>query len=131
MGHDLSVLTFVPNSHELRNDDDDFIVWIPPNISDRQELFSILDHEFKFPYFGRNWDALYDLLRDFFWIQKRRIVMVHEDLPIQLGDKDLRTYLEILIDAIKDWKPEDNHELIVVFPLKYRETVREILSGIA
>ena len=55
-------------------------------------------------------------------------MIIHHDLPIDLGEKDLRIYLQILRDAAKDWKPEENHELIVVFLSKYRETIRGLLN---
>ncbi len=32
-------------------------------------------------YFGFNWDALSDCLRDFDWIEKKEIVLVHKELP--------------------------------------------------
>ncbi len=111
MGYDLSALTFVPDLHDFGEHNEDVVTRIPSHISDRSELFDILARDLDFPdYFGRNWDALYDLLCDFSWIQQRRIVIIHHDLPIDLGEKDSRIYLQILRDAAKDWKPEENHE---------------------
>lgn len=114
----------------LSNDDYNRISWIPLNIPDRQTLFNILAHDLDFPqYFGHNWDALYDFLCDLSWIPERRIIIIHEGLPSQLTYSELRTYLELLIDAVKNWKPEENHELEVVFPLDSRLRVREILKA--
>ncbi len=73
---------------------DDWIVQVPPNIAGWQELFDILAQNLDFlDYFGRNWDTLYDLLCDLSWIQQRQIVMIHNDLPVLLGEKDVRKYL--------------------------------------
>jgi hypothetical protein len=65
-------------------------------------------------YFGENWNALFDCLRDFHWVDKRRIVLVHDDVPDIPAD-DLRVYLEILRDAVTDWRAGEPHELVVVF----------------
>ena len=129
MEHDLAVLQFVPDLDEISNNGYDRIAWISPKISDRQTLFNVLARDLDFPqYFGYNWDALYDLLCDLSWISQRRVVIIHEGLPFQLADKELRTYLELLIDAVKSWGPKENHELAVIFPLNTQERVREILK---
>jgi RNAse (barnase) inhibitor barstar len=48
------------------------------NINSKEELLKELNIKLKFPYFGFNWDALYDLLRDFHWIDQKGIILVHE-----------------------------------------------------
>src|SRR5258708_31251745 len=123
MIQDVSRLTFV--SHP-----DDFIARVPVGIADRQELFRALANELKFPaYFGRNWDALEELLRDFSWISSQRIVLVHDELPVQMGVDTLKIYLAILINSVKDWKPGEEHEFVVVFPTAYREQIQQILQN--
>ncbi len=94
----------------------DFIARIPRGVSSREALFDVLSRELRLPsYFGRNWDALSDSLRDLSWITKRRVVLIHDELP-KLGDEDLANYLAVLVDAARDWKPDEAHELVVVFP---------------
>jgi len=66
-------------------------------------------------YFGGNWDALDECLKDFHWIEEQEIMIVHDDLP-SLTDSDLKIYLEILNDAIKDWEQNKTHNLRVIFP---------------
>ncbi len=91
-------------------------------------MFSALAKELEFPaYFGWNWNALDELLRDFSWIPSKRIVLVHDELPVQMGEDNLKVYLAILIDSVKDWKPGEEHELVVVFPTAYREQIQQIL----
>jgi RNAse (barnase) inhibitor barstar len=129
MRHDVSAFTFVIDPSQFASNRNDFVAWVPPDISSRQALFDTLARELKFPdYFGQNWDALDELLRDFWWVKQRRIVIVHLGLPTQLGEDNLRVYLEILMSDVKDWKPGDEHELVVVFPLSCRETIQGILQ---
>src|SRR5579872_5652713 len=125
MEHDLAALQFVPDLYKISNHGDDRIAWIPLKIPDRQTLFNVLAHDLDFPqYFGQNWDASYDLLCDLSWISQRRVVIIHEDLPFQLTEKELRTYLELLIDVVKCWGPKENHELAVIFPLSSQKKVK-------
>ncbi len=127
---DVSGLTFVSHPDKFIARDDDFIARVPVGIADRQALFRALAKELKFPaYFGRNWDALDELLRDFSWIPSKRIVVVHDELPVQMGEDNLKIYLTILIDSVKDWKPGEEHELVVVFPTAYREQIQQILQN--
>jgi RNAse (barnase) inhibitor barstar len=127
--NDLSTLTFVPNSQEFRGNEDDFLVHIPRNIADRQELFDAFVNGLHLPgYFGQNWDALEEVCRDFSWVKSRRIIILHEDLP-QFGEDDLRVYLDILMNCVQDWKPGEEHELVVVFPSACREVIRRIVQA--
>ncbi len=129
MEHDLAALQFVPDLYQISNNGYNRSAWIPLKIPDRQTLFSILARDLDFPqYFGHNWDALYDLLCDLSWIPQRRVVIIHEGLSSQLTDQELGTYLKILIDAVKSWGPNENHELAAIFPSSSQERVRELLK---
>ena len=66
-------------------------------------------------YFGLNWDALSECLRDFHWITEKGIVLVHDELPA-IDEASLQTYLNIIIDAVNDWKEGEEHYLEIVFP---------------
>ncbi len=110
---------------------DDFTLTVHRDIQTKDSLLSCYAEQGHFPdYFGRNWDALLDCLRDFSWIKQRRIIIVHEDLPLANHREVLHAYLGILETAVKDWseprggrfvEPPDHwrfveHELVVVFP---------------
>ena len=84
-------------------------------ICNKNELFEQLQEKLLLPdYFGYNWDALYDCLRDFHWIKQKKIALVHDDLPI-LDESELKTYLDVLMDAVLDWNEYEEHSLEVVF----------------
>jgi hypothetical protein len=66
-------------------------------------------------YFGANWDAFDEGLRDLSWISEHRVVLYHRAVPLEASPKDQRTYIEVLASAVRNWKPGEAHELIVVF----------------
>ncbi|MBW3570984.1 MAG: barstar family protein [Gemmatimonadetes bacterium] len=93
------------------------IVHMPSDVAGKRELLEYMAERLDFPaYFGYNWDALSDCLKDLAWVQERRVVLVHASLPRRLGEADLKTYLDVLADAVLDWRESgEAHELIVVF----------------
>lgn len=116
-----------------------FVVKIPVGVSSKSALLAVFARAGKFPgYFGGNWDAFLDCLRDFEWIQEKKIVIAHDDLPLISVPTECRTYLEILRDAVDDWsRPSSRphvekgfpaHELRVIFPAHVQSTVSELLS---
>lgn len=105
----------------------DLIAHLPSGLTDRDSLFDVLASAMAFPYFGRNWDALFDLLQDFSWLPNRRIILIHNDVPA-LGAESLRLYLDVLSDSVQGWKPGEDHELIVVFPTNAREIIRGVMK---
>src|SRR5262245_23618135 len=94
------------------------IVRIPARIPDKHQLLETLARGLEFPsYFGWNWDALDECLRDLSWIQQpRQIVLMHEDIPFQAGSDNRAIYLDILKEAVATWGPNQAHELFVMFP---------------
>ena len=109
--------------------EDTFEVQVPWSIRDANELLRVLWAALRLPgYFGFNWDALDECLRDFHWIAERRIVLVHTDLPMSLDVQELTTYLNILADAIGTWAVDDSHEFVVVFPEEVQPIVTRIFN---
>lgn len=106
-----------------------FYARIDPETSLADELLRSLYYILWFPgYFGFNWDALYDCLRDLSWIPCKKVVLVHESLP-KLNDEDLRVYLEVLRDSVLDWHPGEDHVLEVNFRSRDECVIRSILNG--
>lgn len=123
-----SGLTFVENSHDIHFGDDVLLAWIPQTITDQQALFQFLSKQLHFPeYFGYNWDALSDMLRDLSWVSTRRVAIAHDGLP-SLEEAALRMYIETLMNSVEDWKPGDAHELLALFPLSCKNLVQDILE---
>jgi RNAse (barnase) inhibitor barstar len=97
-------------------------------VSSKIDLLKQISFSLKFPeYFGLNWDALYDCLRDFHWLSQHRIIIVHDDIP-HLDDQALNIYISVLYDAINDWKEGEEHELDVVFPKQYEQKIESLIT---
>jgi RNAse (barnase) inhibitor barstar len=95
--------------------EDALVGFVPKHVSTVDDLLQGVADVLSFPsYFGRNWNALYDCLRDFHWTEKKNIFLIHSELP-QLMERDLKIYLEILRDAAADWKSDEPHAFGVIF----------------
>jgi RNAse (barnase) inhibitor barstar len=107
---------------------DAYVAHVPANIANKEELMRSLYESLQLPgYFGFNWDALSDCLRDFHWLEPRTVALVHADLP-QLPPSERRTYLEVLAEAVDSWKPGEEHSFRVVFP---RAAEAEVIAALA
>ncbi len=95
-----------------------------------RELLDILDAQLGFPdYFGVNWDAFDEVIRNLEWLEPYQVVIVHEDIPLVEDRAEAKIYLSILFSAIEHWDMQDNHELIVCFPAECKEQVEQIRTG--
>jgi RNAse (barnase) inhibitor barstar len=124
---ELEKFLFVDAFEELGHQDV-FVGLVPSGIASSKGLLEAVEAALLFPsYFGCNWNALYDCLRDFEWLSQRTIVLVHCELP-QLSAEELKTYLEVLRDAAEDWQADEAHELRIAFPIKAKSEVILLLS---
>lgn len=107
---------------------DAWVVKMPTSITTKSDLLEAFYEKFKFPeYFGFNWDALFDCLRDLSWIKEYLVVIIHRDLPL-LSLDEMRKYFFLLSDAITTWGPDDDHQLEVVFHESLKEKVIDIFK---
>jgi hypothetical protein len=103
-------------------------VTVPPGVMTEQELMQQLDERLKFPaYFGGNWDAVEECLRDLSWLPGGAVVLRHEDIPLE-GTRSGTVYLEILAGALAKHGDCGTHRLIVVFPAWLRPRVEAVLN---
>lgn len=108
--------------------EDALVGFVPKHLSTAFDLLQGVADALSFPaYFGRNWSALYDCLRDFHWTEKRNVFLVHSDLP-QLDGRDLKAYLEVLRDAVEDWGPGESHAFTVIFDRSIELAVMNALN---
>jgi hypothetical protein len=108
---------------------DIFQALLPACIKTEETLFKAYRQKLKLPdYFGDNWNALEDVLRDLWWISCYRVIIIHQDLP-PLPPESLSIYLDVLSNCVISWKPGEQHQLLVFFPPNVQEAIRAIANG--
>jgi len=89
----------------LRDPADCFVIRVPAGLRKRSDLYDALALAGQFPaWFGHNWDALSDCLQDFSWVRQPQIAVIHDDVPLQHQLEVCRTYLQILLESVQDWR---------------------------
>jgi hypothetical protein len=102
---------------------------VPAGITTKEALMDALQSALRFPeYFGGNWDALEECVRDLSWLPEGDVVLLNEDLPLSNKGADLVIYLSILCNAIDKWDAAKERKLLVVFPPGAEEIVRDLLG---
>lgn len=96
------------------------VVQLGGRLRRKSDLLRSLAKGLKFPkYFGWNWDALEECLRDLSWLGDREcIVLVHKHVPLS-DDEQRRVYLSILQSA----QTAHGETLRVVFSERERRLV--------
>lgn len=103
-------------------------ILVPRNIMEKEKLFQLYSLKLNFPsYFGKNWDALYDLLTDLSWIKFKEILIIHEDIPFNNSPIEKAKYIKLLADTGENWKSNESHILIIEFPMKYETEVESLI----
>ena len=96
------------------------MVQVPAGVADKRQLMGVYADTLKLPdYFGFNWDALEECLRDRLEAAKR-LVVVHKDLPLAGEPQEQRTYLRLLRDLASEGSTA---KLTAVFPEEVRAQV--------
>ena len=112
---------------DIASFNDPLVGIVPRGLSNADGLFQAVAEALQFPgYFGHNWNALYDCLRDFHWTNQKDVVLIHSDLPA-LDGEELRIYLDILHEASISWKPDEPHTFTAVFDPSQKHKVLSAL----
>jgi hypothetical protein len=93
-----------------------FVAIIPSGLAGADELLGAIGRELHFPgYYGMNWNALLDCLRDLTWIDEKCVLIKHTDLSLIPKD-DLLIYYDVLVEAAKTWETNGGHALLIFLP---------------
>lgn len=99
-------------------DSTSFVATLPLSISSTEELLQAIYESLHLPgYFGFNWNALSDALRDLHWIHEHRVILVHQTIP-EIPAEDLLIYRDILKGSVESWSEGQEHEFRVILPLE-------------
>lgn len=102
---------------------------IPRSITTKAALLDELYRRLHLPdYFGNNWDALNECIRDFSWLPPGPVMLKHEELPLASDTANLKIYLSILRNAVQTLSRSGKRELVVVFPRESREEIAFLLK---
>jgi RNAse (barnase) inhibitor barstar len=108
---------------------------LPAGIKTKEALLDELYRRLSFPdYFGFNWDALVDCIRDLSWLPPGPVVLMHRDLPLAGDVGSQKTYLSILRDTVEKRGEVPGgmrfRDLVVVFPPDTKEQVARLLQSV-
>lgn len=106
---------------------------VPAGITTTEVLFDELAQRLQFPdYFGANWDALWECIRDLSWLPAGPVVLRHSDVPLADDVPSLRRYVSLLADASqKRWALPGQvlRDFVIVFPPETEEKVSWLLRS--
>jgi RNAse (barnase) inhibitor barstar len=106
-----------------------YVCELPGGIGSLEELHDALSRGLGFPeYYGRNWNALDEMLSDLAWLPAMKVAIVHHDLP-SLERPELTLYLRILSEAANQAAAVER-ALICVLPVDAL-WVRQLLGASA
>jgi hypothetical protein len=118
---------FVEERHtpRWRPPDECHLVRITSTVSTDAELFSTFARDLSFPtYFGDNWDALNDMLRDLTWLEgEKPVVIMHDAVPFRDRLAVRKLYLRLMVQWIVWWNVHGTHRVHAVFR---REHIDEV-----
>ena len=92
-----------------------------------EELLKAVAVALRFPdYFGMNWDALDECIRDLSWLPTGQVVLAHSDVPLAGDPTNQGVYLSIITSAIAYWMNVPDRDLLVTFPVECRTQVEQL-----
>jgi len=101
---------------------------LPKGIETKDQLLRELAVQLAFPdYYGGNWDALEECIRDLSWLPPGQVVVSHGDIPMRSDEKSQAIYLSILHDATEEQEAR-GRELVVGFPDATQSEIQRLLE---
>jgi hypothetical protein len=96
------------------------------SVHTKEQLLNQIAEKCSFPdYFGHNWDALDECLKDFHWIAVDEIILYHRALP-DLPRKELLIYLDILASAVTESQNYPVLKFTVIFGTSEKKAIEKM-----
>lgn len=106
------------------------LVEIDSRFKSKHELLSHYATQLRFPdYFGFNWDAFDEVMRDLDWVAEHRIVIFHREMPLGGTQKDQRIYCDLLMSLAREWAGRKEHELVVAMDPSLRFQLNSLFGA--
>ena len=87
------------------------------DINSKQDFMKAMSRSFGVPvYFGENWDALWDMMRDLFWIEETEIVLTVQNnhlLPSKLK-LQIVSFFDDLISHLENTSSEKSFRYVLL-----------------
>lgn len=109
-----------------------FVATLPGGLTDVRSLLAVLGALLRFPpYYGMNFDAFWDCVRDLDGIEEHVVILVHRDVP-DIPEERLQIYIELLRDAVLYWRRHGReHRFEVWFARTDADRVETLLGSAA
>lgn len=113
-----------------QDDDATLVVRIPEGRNRKRRLLADYAAQLRLPgYFGWNWDAFEECLRDLTWLEGvRTVIVVHRDIPFAESPEHRDIYLSILQDRLS-WSHPRCPRFQVIFPCSARSRLADKPPG--
>jgi hypothetical protein len=107
------------------------VVRLARGLDQKQDLLTEYVRQLALPnYFGGNWDALEECLRDLAWLQPSQgVIVAHAGLPLRGRSRAI--YLNLLADVARHWRGSHVRTVRVIFPLRLERTIQLIAAQAA
>lgn len=102
------------------------VVHVPAKARGKEKVLGVLARGLRFPsYFGWNWDALDECLRDLSWLgEVKKIAIVHDGRPFSPRAEMFALYCDLLAEAVAAQRSAvEPRELKIVFSSDLRSAV--------
>jgi RNAse (barnase) inhibitor barstar len=87
------------------------------NVKQKADLLNIISQEMRFPsYFGHNWDALDECLRDLSWLPSKGYIVqfFYPEYFLKNSPRDFEIFLGVIKSANVEWKTEGIKFLLIL-----------------
>jgi RNAse (barnase) inhibitor barstar len=106
------------------------IVIIPQNVCSEKQLMRCFVKQLNLEKgFGRNWDALRDVLYDLSWIEQININICHDGI-LDLSEEEFFIYVRLLGDVAEHWTNYKEHAISIIFPIVAHDKITSLWNRI-